>query len=52
VERYLQDYERVRLLLKQNLRSSEISAIIGRGVSVVEEYIAQARTYHPELFET
>jgi hypothetical protein len=51
VERYLQDYERVRLLLKQNLRSGEISAIIGRGESVVEEYIAQARTYHPELFE-
>lgn len=51
VERYLKDYERVRLLLKQNLRSNEISAIIGRGVSVVEEYVAQARTYHPELFE-
>jgi hypothetical protein len=52
VERYLKDYERVRLLLKQNLCATEISAIIGRGASVVEEYIAQARIYHPELFET
>ncbi len=52
VERYLKDYERVRLLLKQNLRSSEISAIIARGESVVKEYITQARIDHPELFET
>ena len=52
VERYLKDYERVRLLLKQSLCSAEISSIIGRGESVVAEYIAQARTYHPELFET
>lgn len=51
VERYLKDYERVRLLLKQNLCAAEISAIIGRGTSVVAEYIAQARIYHPELFE-
>lgn len=51
VERYLKDYERVRMLLKQNLRSRDISAIIGRGESVVQEYIAQARLYHPELFE-
>lgn len=52
VERYLKDYERVRMLLKQNLCATEISAIIGRGTSLVEEYIAQARTYHPELFAT
>lgn len=52
VERYLKDYERVRLLLKQNLCVTEISAIIGHSTSGVEEYIAQARTYHPELFET
>jgi hypothetical protein len=52
VERYLQDYERVRLLLKQKLNVTEISAIIGRGQSVVQEYVTQAQTYPPELFET
>ena len=51
VDRYLKDYERVKMLLKQNLAVEEISAIIGRGQSVVKEYITQAQTYHPELFE-
>jgi transposase len=52
VERYLKDYERVRMLLKQGLSVEEISAIIGRGKSVVKEYVAQAQVYHPELFKT
>jgi len=51
VERYLKDYERVRMLLKRQLNVEAISAIIGRGKSVVQEYVAQARVYHPELFE-
>ena len=51
VERYLKDYERVRMLLKQNLSAEEISAIIDRGQSVIKEYIAQAQLFHPELFE-
>ena len=51
VERYLKDYERVRMLLKQKLRVEEISAIIGGGQSVIKEYIAQAQLFHPELFE-
>ncbi|HMR68556.1 MAG TPA: DUF1670 domain-containing protein [Anaerolineae bacterium] len=51
VERYLKDYERVRMLLKQTLSVEEISAIIGRGQSVIKEYIAQAQQFHPELFE-
>lgn len=50
VERYLKDYERVRMLLKQNLDCDQISAIIGRGKAVVQQYIAQARRFHPELF--
>jgi len=50
VERYLKDYERVRMLLKQKLSIEAISAIIGRGKSVVQEYVAQAQVYHPELF--
>jgi hypothetical protein len=51
VERYLKDYERVRMLLKEKLNIEAISAIIGRGKSVVQEYVAQAQIYHPELFE-
>jgi hypothetical protein len=51
VERYLKDYERVCMLLKQKLSVAEMSAIIGRGQSVVAEYVTQARLYHPELFE-
>ncbi len=52
VERYLKDSERVCLLLKQGLTVAAISAIIGRGQSVVQEYVTQAQTYHPELFKT
>jgi hypothetical protein len=51
VERYLQDYERVRMLLKRKLSVQDISATIGRGKRVVLEYVELAREYHPELFE-
>lgn len=50
VERYLKDYERVKLLLKRGSDVVEISALIGRGKRVVIEYVAIAREYHPELF--
>lgn len=50
VERYLKDYERVLMLLKQHLGVAEISAIIGRGQSVVREYVMLARQYHPAIF--
>jgi hypothetical protein len=50
VERYLSDYERVKLLLKRGMESRLISSMIGRGERVVLEYIALAREYHPELF--
>ncbi len=50
VERYLQDYERVRMLLEQGMGAEEISSIIGRGRRVVLEYVELARQYHPELF--
>jgi hypothetical protein len=49
VERYLQDYRRVKMLLKQSMGAEEISSTIGRGRSVVLEYIEIARQYHPEL---
>ena len=50
VERYLQDYERVKLLLKRGMEADGISSAIGRGRTVVLEYIEIARQYHPELF--
>jgi hypothetical protein len=50
VERYLQDYERVRMLLKRGMAAEDISTVIGRGVRVVLEYVELARQYHPELF--
>jgi hypothetical protein len=50
VERYLKDYERVKLLLKRGMEAAEISSIIGRGKRVVLEYAELARQYHPELF--
>lgn len=50
VERYLKDYERVKLLLKRGINVTEISATIGRGQNVVLEYVDIARQYHPEMF--
>lgn len=50
VERYLKDYERVKLLLKRGTAIEEISGLIGRGERVVLEYVELARQYHPELF--
>lgn len=51
VERYLKDYERVKLLLKRGMEAAEISSVIGRGKRVVLEYVELARQYHPELFD-
>ena len=50
VERYLKDYERVKLLVKRGMGSQEISVLIGRGERVVVEYVELAREYHPDLF--
>ena len=50
VERYLQDYERVKMLLRRGDDIEEIGAIIDRGKGVVLEYVKIAREYHPELF--
>ena len=52
VERYLQDYERVRMLIPQQLAAEDIGYAIGRGKSVVLEYIQLARQYHPDLFSS
>jgi len=49
VERYLKDYERVKLLLRDQRSADEISQLIDRGKRVVLEYIEIAREFHPEL---
>jgi hypothetical protein len=50
VERYLKDYERVKMLLKDRKSAEDIRVLIGRGTKVVLQYFALAREFHPELF--
>lgn len=52
VERYLKDYERVRMLLKSGNDVNAISVMIGRGRKVVLEYVDIAREFHPDLFKS
>lgn len=49
VERYLKDYQRVKMLLKDRKDVPEISILIGRGKSVVLQYLQIAQEFHPEL---
>lgn len=51
VERYLKDYERVRMLLKGDNDVEAIRTLIHRGKSVVLEYVKLAKEFHPELFK-
>src|SRR5512136_1454932 len=50
VDRYLQDYERVKMMLQAGDSIEKIRVLTGRGKKVVVEYIEIARTFHPELF--
>jgi hypothetical protein len=49
VDRYLKDYERVKVLLGKGLNVQEISHLVGRGPTVVREYLEIATRYHPDL---
>lgn len=49
VDRYIKEYERVKLLLGKGLSVKEISHLVGRGQKVVREYIEIAIRYHPDL---
>ena len=49
VDRYISDYERVKMLLEKGMSPREISHLIGRGLSTVKEYERIAVLYHPEL---
>ena len=49
VDRYISDYERVKMLLQKGASLEEISQLIGRGLSTVKEYERIAILYHPEI---
>ena len=49
VDRYLDDYERVKMLLKLGSEIAEIGKLIGRGKHVVLEYVKIAQKFHPNL---
>ncbi|MBE0478952.1 DUF1670 domain-containing protein [Candidatus Aerophobetes bacterium] len=49
VDRYISDYERVKMLLRKEADVKEISQLIGRGLSTVKEYERIATLYHPEI---
>lgn len=49
-ERYLTDYERVKMLLKRGAEVGEVRTLTGLSRWVVVEYVKLARQYHPELF--
>lgn len=49
VDRYISDYERVKMLLGKGADAKEISQLIGRGLRTVKEYERIALLYHPEL---
>jgi hypothetical protein len=49
VGRYIRDYERVKLLLKQNIPVEQISQLIEMQPGVVKAYVKLVCQYHPEL---
>ena len=49
VGRYLRDYERVKLLLKNGITVEQIAPMIDMQPSVVNAYVELIRQYHPDL---
>jgi hypothetical protein len=49
VGRYIRDYERVKLLLKQNIPVEQISQLIEMQPGVVDAYVKLVSQYHPAL---
>jgi hypothetical protein len=49
VDRYIKDYERVKLLMRKGLNVSEISRAIGRGRRTVLQYHRIVCEFHPDL---
>ena len=50
VGRYLRDYERVKLLLKQAIPVEQMPQLIQMQPGVVDAYVKLVEQYHPELF--
>jgi len=49
VDRYIKDYERVKVLLSKGLSVTEISHAIGQGLRTVLQYYEIALEFHPDL---
>jgi hypothetical protein len=49
VEVYVQDYDRVKLLLDKEMPPDEIAHAIGRSLNTVRQYCKLVGHYHPEL---
>ena len=49
VDRYIKDYERVKVLLGKGLSVTEIGHAIGRGQRTVTQYYEIALEFHPDL---
>ncbi|MFW6269281.1 MAG: DUF1670 domain-containing protein [Bacillota bacterium] len=49
VDRYIKDYERVKFLVNQGIRKTQIQHITGRGSSVISQYIDIIKKYHPDI---
>jgi hypothetical protein len=49
VDRYLKDYERVKVLVDKGLTLDEISQAIGRGLPTVKQYYKLVLNFHPEI---
>ncbi len=49
VDRYIKDYERVKVLLRKGLDVTEISHAIGRGLRTIHQYYSIALEFHPDL---
>jgi hypothetical protein len=49
VDRYISDYERVKMLLRKGANVKEVSQLIGRGLRTVKEYERITTLYHPEI---
>lgn len=49
VDRYIKDYERVKVLLGKGLGVTEIAHAIGRGQRTVQQYYKLVLEFHPDL---
>jgi len=51
VDRYINDYERVKFLVRRDIDKKQIKHMTGRGIIVINQYIKIIKEYHPEIFE-